>query len=76
MIGAQPRPRSETAHGENQQMESGFEMKGSARQGNDGGSYAPGDPDDGNGCNGRAPDKCELDGRAPDSESTVHEATS
>jgi hypothetical protein len=57
-------------------MESGFEMKGSARQGNDGDSYAPGDPDVGNGCNGRAPDKSELDGRAPDSENTVHEPTS
>jgi hypothetical protein len=39
-------------------MESGFEMKESIQKGIDGGSYAPGDPEDGSGCNGRAPDKC------------------
>jgi hypothetical protein len=39
-------------------MESGFVKKESAQKGIDGGSYAPGDPDDGNRCNRRAPDKC------------------
>jgi hypothetical protein len=39
-------------------MESGFEMKESVQKGIDDGSYAPDDPDDGSGCNGRAPDKC------------------
>jgi hypothetical protein len=77
MIGAQPWPRSGTVKGEeNQQMEGGLEIYESRRLKIDGDSYAPDDPDDGNGCNGRAPDRCQLGGHARDSGSIALEPTS